>query len=97
MNEHENDYEHESDFESHAHDAESSASSSEGRDSGEEALPFGMAGISDLLDRLSDGVELGEWSPRKCRMVAEYVLTLADGYWLSQREAAYCRRLVAAA
>ena len=56
-----------------------------------------MAGISDLLDRLSDGVELGEWSPRKCRMVAEYVLTLADGYWLSQGEAAYCRRLVAAA
>ena len=93
MNEHEHDFEHEHNDESNADFAESP----EGAASGEQELPFGMAGISDLLDRLSDGVELGEWSPRKCRMVAEYVLTLADGYWLSQGEAAYCRRLVAAA
>ena len=99
MNEHENEheYEHDHDFESHAPDADSSASPTEGDVTREEELPFGMAGISDLLDRLADGVELGEWSPRKCRMVAEYVLTLSDGYWLSQGEAAYCRRLIAAA
>ncbi|MEE2972785.1 MAG: hypothetical protein VX672_06650 [Planctomycetota bacterium] len=85
MNEHEPD-----------HDQESNDDFTESAP-GEQELPFGMSGISDLLDRLADGVELGEWSPRKCRMVAEYVLTLADGYWLSQNEAAYCRRLVAAA
>lgn len=66
-----------------------------GAASGDEELPYGMSGVSGILERLSTGIETGEWSPRKCRMVAEYVLSLADDYWLSSVEASYCRRVLA--
>jgi hypothetical protein len=53
-----------------------------------------MSGVTGILDRLALGVEMGTWSARKCRMVAEYVLSLADEYWLSSDEVSYCRRLL---
>lgn len=59
-----------------------------------EKLPFGMSGVSGILERLATGVESEEWSPRKCRMVAEYVLSLSGDYWLSSVESSYCRRLL---
>ena len=58
-------------------------------------LPFGMSGVTGILDRLSRAVELGTWPRKKCRMVAEYVLSISDDYWLSSDEVSYCRRLLA--
>ena len=75
---------HEDFFEDHA-DAEDF-------DQGE--LPFGMAGVTGILERLSKGVELGTWPTRKCRMVAEYIISISDDYWLSSEEITYCRRLL---
>lgn len=63
----------------------------------DEDLPFGTAGVSGLIDRLQSGVGEGGWPPAKCRMVAEYVLSLKNDYWLTQSEAGFCRRLLAAA
>ena len=60
----------------------------------DEELPFGISGVTGLLDRLDKAVELGTWSSKKCRMVAEYVLSISDEYWLSTSEVSYCRRLL---
>ena len=57
-------------------------------------MPFGMSGVTGILERLSKGVELGTWPQKKCRMVAEYILSISDDYWLSSTEASYCRRLL---
>ncbi|MBQ71529.1 MAG: hypothetical protein CMJ67_01355 [Planctomycetaceae bacterium] len=57
-------------------------------------LPYGMSGVTGILERLSKGVELGTWPQKKCRMVAEYVLSISDDYWLSTDEVSYCRRLL---
>ncbi|MCP4833468.1 MAG: hypothetical protein GY895_01770 [Phycisphaera sp.] len=90
-NEHENGREHEG--------ADGQGDPTEERPEGAsvqgEQLPFGMSGVSGILERLADGVESDEWSPRKCRMVAEYVLSLSGDYWLSSVESTYCRRLLA--
>lgn len=65
-------------------------------------LPFGMAGLTVMLERLREGVEGREraddeaWSASRCRLVAEYILSLASEYWMSGDELAYCRRVVAA-
>ena len=56
-------------------------------------LPFGMAGVTRLLDRLREGVS-SAWEPEKSNMVARYLLDLADCYWLSDEEMAYCRGFV---
>lgn len=60
----------------------------------DDELPFGMSGVTGILDRLNRGVEQGTWSPKKCRMVAEYVLSISDDYWLSSEEVSYCRRIL---
>lgn len=63
----------------------------------DEDLPFGTAGVSSLIRRLQGNAGDGGWPPAKCRMVAEYVLSLKHDYWLTQSEAGFCRRLLAAA
>ena len=59
-------------------------------------LPFGMSGITGLLQRLATGVEEERWSPDKQRMVARYLLDLSRDYWLNGDEVAFCRHLAAA-
>ena len=59
-------------------------------------LPFGMSGITGLLQRLASGVEEERWSPDKQRMVARYLLDLSKDYWMNGDEVAFCRQLAAA-
>lgn len=59
-------------------------------------LPFGMSGITGLLQRLATGVEEDRWSPAKQRMVARYLLDLSRDYWMNGDEVAFCRKLAAA-
>ncbi len=59
-------------------------------------LPFGMSGITGLLQRLATGVEEERWSPDKQRMVARYLLDLSKDYWMNGDEVAFCRQLAAA-
>jgi hypothetical protein len=59
-------------------------------------LPFGMSGITGLLQRLATGVEEDRWSPEKQRMVARYLLDLSKDYWMNGDEVAFCRQLAAA-
>lgn len=67
----------------------------EGDRIGDPEMPYGMAGVTGILERLDIAVQEGSWTPEKCRAVAEYVLSLADEYWLSTVESAYCRRIMA--
>lgn len=76
-------------------------------------LPYGMAGLTIMLERLRDGIDAREravegatgdasrvrdegWSAGRCRLVAEYLLSLASEYWMSGEELAYCRRVLSA-
>jgi hypothetical protein len=59
-------------------------------------LPFGMSGITGLLQRLASGAEEDRWSPDKQRMVARYLLDLSRDYWMNGDEVAFCRQLAAA-
>jgi hypothetical protein len=59
-------------------------------------LPFGMCGVTGLLDRLRSGSG-GNWAPRKKEMVARYLLDLSKQYWLSTDEADFCNRFLKAA
>jgi hypothetical protein len=64
-------------------------------------LPFGMAGVTAMLDRLRVGVENAErgeqhgWTRSRCHAVADYLLSLHSEYWFSGEELEYCRRIVA--
>lgn len=66
------------------------------------SIPFGMAGITVILERLRDGIEGrgrdfdAPWTESRCRLVAEYLLSLSPEYWMSGEELAYCRRVLAA-
>ena len=66
------------------------------------SIPFGMAGITVILERLRDGIEGrgrdddAPWTESRCRLVAEYLLSLSPEYWMSGAELAYCRRVLAA-
>ena len=59
-------------------------------------LPFGMCGVTGLLERLRNGSK-GTWEPRKQEMVARYLLDLAENYWLSTDEVTFCRQFLQAA
>ncbi len=71
------------------------------RDSLHQDLPFGMAGVTSMLERLRAGVEGHEqgaaygWTHGRARAVADYLLSLQPEYWMSGEELAYCRRLTA--
>lgn len=56
----------------------------------DENLPFGMSGVTGLLDRLRDGSE-DTWEDDKSDMVARYLLDLRDRYWMSEDETSFCR------
>ena len=60
-----------------------------------EILPFGMSGVTGILNRLNESAESGEWSLNKQKMVAEYILGLAKEYWLSTEEKDFCRGILA--
>ena len=89
-----NDREHEGyeEFEGYYEEPTGDQPDDEAYEDGE--LPFGMSGVTGILERLSKGVELGTWPRKKCRMVAEYILSISDDYWLSSDEISYCRRLL---
>ena len=61
----------------------------------DEALPYGMSGVTGILDKLSESIETGEWSLNKQKMVAEYILGLAKEYWLSADEKDFCQDVLA--
>ena len=63
---------------------------------GAESLPFGMSGVTGLLQRLSAGTDGEAWSLRKQRMVARYLLELSNVYWMNHDELAFCQRVAAA-
>ncbi|MDA1026597.1 MAG: hypothetical protein O3A19_09235 [Planctomycetota bacterium] len=63
---------------------------------GPESIPFGMSGVTGLLQRLAVGIDEKEWSPRKKRAVARYLLDLSSEFWMKQDEVAFCRRVAAA-
>ncbi|MCH2161843.1 MAG: hypothetical protein MK085_08215, partial [Phycisphaerales bacterium] len=56
-------------------------------------LPFGMSGVTGLLDRLQAGFTGGKWTPRKRQMVAKYLLDLSGRYWMSEEEISFCQLL----
>ncbi len=58
-------------------------------------LPFGMSGITGLLQRLASGADEDRWSPEKQRVVARYLLDLSKDYWMNGDELAFCRQLAA--
>jgi len=64
-----------------------------------QSLPFGMAGVSVMLERLRVGVENADrgatqgWTRGRARAVAEYLLSLDPEYWFSGEELEYCRRV----
>ena len=60
---------------------------------GDEDLPFGMSGVTGLLERLRDGAGTS-LNPSKSDMIARYLLDLRDIYWISDEEAALCRGFV---
>ena len=59
----------------------------------DEDLPFGMSGVTGLLERLRDGAGTS-LNPSKSDMIARYLLDLRDIYWISDEEAALCRGFV---
>ena len=59
-------------------------------------LPFGMCGVTGLLERLRNGSN-GAWEPRKQEMVARYLLDLSEDYWMSTDEVTFCRAFLKAA
>lgn len=65
-------------------------------DEGAESLPFGMSGVTGLLQRLSAGTDDEAWSLGKQRMVARYLLELSNVYWMNHDELAFCQRVAAA-
>jgi hypothetical protein len=70
-------------------------------DSLHQDLPFGMAGVTSMLERLRAGVEGREagasygWTHGRARAVADYLISLHPEYWMSGEELAYCRRIAA--
>ena len=69
---------------------------SEFDDFAEGDLPYGMCGVTGLLERLQSGTDAG-WEPRKREMVARYLLDISERYWLSNVELDFCRRFLMAA
>ena len=65
-------------------------------DEGQESLPFGMSGVTGLLQRLANGIDDEAWSMNKQRMVAGYLLDLSNVYWMNHDEIAFCKRVAAA-
>jgi hypothetical protein len=63
---------------------------------GSESLPFGMSGVTGLLQRLSAGTDDAAWPLKKQRMVARYLLELSNVYWMNPDEQAFCQRVAAA-
>ncbi len=61
----------------------------------EKSLPFGMSGVTGLLERLRDGAHDG-WEAEKREMVARYLLDLQERYWMSDGEIGFCRRFLLA-
>ena len=61
--------------------------------SDEQSLPFGMSGVTGLLERLRDGVHDG-WEAEKREMVARYLLDLQERYWMSDKEIGFCQRFL---
>lgn len=59
----------------------------------EQSLPFGMSGVTGLLERLRDGVRDG-WEAEKREMVARYLLDLQERYWMSDKEIGFCQRFL---
>lgn len=59
----------------------------------EAMLPFGMSGVTGLLERLQEGFTGGKWAPKKRQMVAKYLLDLSNRYWMSENEISFCRLL----
>ena len=65
-------------------------------------LPFGMSGVTIIIERLRQGIEAEDrdgddaWTPHKCRVVAQYILSLRREYWLTGKELAFCRRVLGA-
>lgn len=59
----------------------------------DEDLPFGMSGVTGLLERLRDGSG-SSLDPSKSDMIARYLLDLGDCYWISDEEAAFCRGFI---
>ena len=62
----------------------------------EAMLPFGMSGVTGLLERLQEGLKGGNWAPKKRKMVAKYLLDLSNRYWMSEHEMSFCRNLAEA-
>ena len=58
-----------------------------------ECLPFGMSGVTGLLQRLAAGIDDQDWSKTKQRMVARYLLGLSNVYWMNHDERAFCKRV----
>ena len=58
-----------------------------------ECLPFGMSGVTGLLQRLATGIDDQDWSKTKQRMVARYLLGLSNVYWMNHDEMAFCKRV----
>ena len=65
-------------------------------DEGQESLPFGMSGVTGLLQRLAAGIDDDAWPQTKQRMVAGYLLDLSNVYWMNHDEIAFCKRVAAA-
>ena len=59
----------------------------------EAGLPFGMAGVTGLLDRLQDAFTGDKWAPRKRQMVAQYLIDMSTRYWMSEDEISFCELL----